>query len=265
MSSLGQLVAGIAHEINNPINFIHGNLNHTSQITQDLLGLVEMYQQHYPEAVTEIETEIEAIDLGFIGDDLPKLLNSMKMGTDRIRQIVLSLRNFSRLDQADMKAVNIHEGIDSTLLLLQNRCKNQSSNIEIKIIKEYSNLPLVECYAGQLNQVFMNLLTNAVDSLEELMETKKQSLEFIPQIKIMTEMDGESALIRIADNGMGINAEVQQHLFDPFYTTKEVGKGTGMGLSISYKIIVEKHNGQLQCTSGTGNGAEFLISIPLKQ
>ncbi|CDN10771.1 Circadian input kinase A [Richelia intracellularis] len=187
------------------------------------------------------------------------------MGTDRIRQIVLSLRNFSRLDQAEMKAVNIHEGIDSTLLLLQNRCKNQSSNIEIKIIKEYSNLPLVECYAGQLNQVFMNLLRNAVDSLEELMETKKQSLEFIPQMKIMTEEDGEFALIRIAENGMGINAEVQQRLFDPFYTTKEVSKGTYMGLSISYKIIVEKHNGQLQCTSEPGNGAEFMISIPLKQ
>ena len=187
------------------------------------------------------------------------------MGTERIRQIVLSLRNFSRLDQADMKAVNIHEGIDSTLLLLQNRCKIQDSNVEIQIIKEYGNLPLVKCYVGQLNQIFMNLLTNAVDSLEELMETKKRSLEFIPQIKIMTEVDREFTLIRIADNGIGMNAEVQQRLFDPFYTTKELSEGTGMGLSISYKIIVEKHNGQLQCKSEPEKGAEFIIAIPLKQ
>jgi PAS domain S-box-containing protein len=265
MSSLGQLVAGIAHEINNPINFIHGNINHTSQVTQDLLGLVELYQQYYPEPVPEIEAEIDAIDLGFICEDLPKLLTSMKIGTDRIREIVLSLRNFSRLDQADMKAVNIHEGIDSTLLLLQNRLKAQPERIEIPVIKEYGELPLVECYAGQLNQVFMNLLANAIDSLDELLENAQQPQGFVPQILITTEVEAQFALIRIADNGLGITPEVQQRLFDPFYTTKEVGKGTGMGLSISYKIIVEKHSGQLQCISEPGKGAEFVIAIPLKQ
>ncbi|MDJ0618208.1 MAG: PAS domain S-box protein [Calothrix sp. MO_192.B10] len=276
MSSLGQLVAGIAHEINNPVNFIHGNINHASQVTQDLLGLVKMYQEYYPDPVPEIESEIEAVDLEFICDDLPKLLTSMRMGTDRIRQIVLSLRNFSRLDQAEMKAVNIHEGIDSTLLLLQNRLKAQPERMEIQVIKEYGDLPLVQCYAGQLNQVFMNLLANAIDSLEELMENPQQSnnpsllavknfQEFVPQIRIITEAKDQLALIRIADNGLGMTAEVKQRLFDPFYTTKPVGKGTGMGLSISYSIIVEKHRGQLQCISEPGKGAEFVIAIPLEQ
>ncbi len=276
MSSLGQLVAGIAHEINNPVNFIHGNINHARQVTQDLLGLVKMYQEYYPDPVPEIESEIEAVDLEFICDDLPKLLTSMRMGTDRIREIVLSLRNFSRLDQADMKAVNIHEGIDSTLLLLQNRLKAQPERIEIQVIKEYGDLPLVQCYAGQLNQVFMNLLANAIDSLEELIENSQQlgnsSLlnvekvpEFTPQISIITETKDQLALIRIADNGLGITPEVQQRLFDPFYTTKAVGKGTGMGLSISYSIVVEKHKGQLQCISEPGTGAEFVVAIPLEQ
>ena len=276
MSSLGQLVAGIAHEINNPINFIHGNINHASQVTQDLLGLVEMYQQYYPNPVPEIEAEIEAVDLGFICDDLPKLLTSMRIGTDRIRQIVLSLRNFSRLDQAEMKAVNIHEGIDSTLLLLQNRFKAQPERIEIQVVREYGDLPLVQCYAGQLNQVFMNLLANAIDSLEEFMENTEQSGNsslliaeklqgFVPTISIITEVKDQRVLIRICDNGLGMTAEVKQRLFDPFYTTKPVGKGTGMGLSISYKIIVEKHGGQLQCVSESGKGAEFVIAIPLQQ
>ncbi len=275
MSSLGQLVAGIAHEINNPINFIHGNIDHANQVTQDLLGLVEMYQQHYPDPVEEIEAEIEAVDLEFICDDLPKLLTSMRIGTDRIRQIVLSLRTFSRLDQAEMKAVNIHEGIDSTLLLLQNRLKAQPERMEISVIREYGDLPLVQCYAGQLNQVFMNLLANAIDSLEELMENGEQSgsssliaeklQDFTPEIQIITEVKDQEALIRVSDNGLGMTPEIQQRLFDPFYTTKPVGKGTGMGLSISYKIIIEKHSGQLQCISAPGKGAEFVITIPLQQ
>ena len=216
------------------------------------------------------------LDLEFIGDDLPKLLTSMKIGTDRIREIVLSLRNFSRLDQAEMKAVKIHEGIDSTLLLLQNRLKVQPERMEIQVIREYGDLPLVQCYAGQLNQVFMNLLANAIDSLEEFMENREQSSnlsllmadklqDFIPQIRIMTEVKDQLVWIRISDNGLGMTPEIQQRLFDPFYTTKPVGKGTGMGLSISYKIVVEKHGGQLQCISEPGKGAEFVVAIPLQQ
>jgi PAS domain S-box-containing protein len=288
MSSLGQLVAGVAHEINNPVNFIHGNITHASEYAQDLLHLVELYQQHYPNPVPEIEEEIEAIDLEFLCQDLPKLLTSMRIGTDRIRQIVLSLRNFSRLDEADMKAVDIHEGIDNTLLLLQNRLKAKPEHQEIQIIKEYSDLPLVDCYAGQLNQVFMNLLANAIDALEESFVNRHLSLVHdsqqmtndidapssasrrvgqmtTPQIHIRTEIQDNFVFIRIADNGSGMTEEVRQKLFDPFFTTKPVGKGTGMGLSISYKIIVEKHMGKLQCISAPGKGAEFVVAIPLKQ
>jgi signal transduction histidine kinase len=285
---LGQLVAGVAHEINNPVNFIHGNITHASEYAQDLLHLVELYQQHYPNPVPEIEEEIEAIDLEFLCQDLPKLLTSMRIGTDRIRQIVLSLRNFSRLDEADMKAVDIHEGIDNTLLLLQNRLKAKPEHQEIQIIKEYSDLPLVDCYAGQLNQVFMNLLANAIDALEESFVNRHLSLVHdsqqmtndidapssasrrvgqmtTPQIHIRTEIQDNFVFIRIADNGSGMTEEVRQKLFDPFFTTKPVGKGTGMGLSISYKIIVEKHMGKLQSISAPGKGAEFVVAIPLKQ
>jgi PAS domain S-box-containing protein len=280
MSSLGQLVAGIAHEINNPVNFIHGNINHASEYTQDLLHLVELYQQRYPNPAAEIQEEIEAIDLDFLSQDLPKILTSMKIGTDRIRQIVLSLRNFSRLDEADMKEVDIHEGIDNTLLLLQNRLKARPEHPEIQVIKEYGNLPPVECYVGQLNQVFMNLLANAIDALEEGLGTRDWGLGRTfpntqspvpnpqsppPQIRIRTELQGNLVLINIADNGPGMKEEVRQKLFDPFFTTKPVGKGTGMGLSISYKIIVEKHQGQLRCISAPGKGAEFAIAIPQRQ
>lgn len=271
MSSLGQLVAGIAHEINNPVNFIHGNITHASEYTQDLLRLLQLYQQHHSTTVPEIEQEIEAIDLEFVSQDLPKLLNSMKMGTERIRQIVLSLRNFSRLDEAEMKAVDIHEGIDNTLLLLQQQLKAKPGHPEIQVIKEYGNLPLVECYAGQLNQVFMNLLTNAIDALKEslvighLSLNFQQSINVHPQIIIRTSVKNNDVIIRIADNGPGIKEEVQKHLFDPFFTTKPIGKGTGMGLSISYKIVVEKHQGKLYCISVPGQGSEFVVSIPLQQ
>lgn len=279
MSSLGQLVAGIAHEINNPVNFIYGNINYASEYTQDLLHIVELYRQHYIE-IPDIQKEIQTIDLDFIAEDFPKLLDSMKIGAERIREIVLSLRNFSRLDEAEMKAVNIHEGIDNTLLLLQNRLKPKPGCPEIQVIKKYSDLPKVECYPGQLNQVFMNLLANAIDALEEKVETVNHPTEaesrfktweisqetyMEPQIIIDTQIQDNYAIIRIIDNALGMTEEVRARLFDPFFTTKPVGKGTGMGLSISYKIIVEKHQGKFECTSVLGQGTEFTISIPLMQ
>ncbi|HEY9741546.1 MAG TPA: GAF domain-containing protein [Coleofasciculaceae cyanobacterium] len=279
MSSLGQLVAGVAHEINNPVSFIYGNLVHAGGYTQDLLGLLQLYQQQYPNPTSEIQSEIEAIDLDFLIEDLPKLLDSMRVGAERICEIVRSLRNFSRLAEAEMKAVDIHEGLDSTLVILQNRLKAQGEHPEIQVIKEYGNLPRVECYAGQLNQVFMNLLTNAIDALEESVVTGQQSgfsekttdngqrtTDKRPIIRIRTELlDDQQIAIRIADNGPGMTAQVQAKLFDPFFTTKPVGIGTGLGLSISYQIVVEKHGGQLNCLSELGQGTEFLIQIPLLQ
>ncbi len=267
MSSLGQLVAGVAHEINNPVNFIYGNLTHANEYTQDLLHLIELYQKHYPNPVPEILEEVETIELDFLMDDLPKLLSSMKVGADRIQQIVASLRTFSRMDEAEMKAVNIHDGIDSTLMILQHRLKAKHNHPEIPVIKEYGNLPLVECYAGQLNQVFMNVLSNALDALEEsdLRRSAEEMRENPSIISIKTEMPKpDRVLVLISDNGPGMPESVRNRLFDPFFTTKPVGKGTGMGLSISYQIVTDRHNGSLQCTSSPGNGAEFAIEIPLK-
>jgi signal transduction histidine kinase len=267
MSSLGQLVAGVAHEINNPVSFIYGNLIHANQYTEDLLNLVQLYQEYYPHPAPEIKAEAEVIDLDFIQEDLPKILSSMKMGADRIRQIVLSLRNFSRLDEAEMKWVNIHEGLDNTLLILASRLKaKQPGCPDIKVIKEYGNLPEVQCYPGQLNQVFMNILTNAIEAIDDY--NKERSLEELKNkpgiIQIRTEVnDANQVLIRIIDNGPGMTEEVYHRLFDPFFTTKPVGSGTGLGMSISYKIIVEKHGGQLQCFSAPGQGAEFLIYLPI--
>ncbi|HEY9615239.1 MAG TPA: PAS domain S-box protein [Microcoleaceae cyanobacterium] len=268
MSSLGQLVAGVAHEINNPVNFIYGNLAHANSYTQDLLGLVQLYQTHYPEPVSEIADEVEAIDLEFLMEDLPKLLNSMKVGAERIQRIVLSLRNFSRMDEAEMKAVDIHEGIDSTLMILQNRLKAKPEHPAIQVIKEYGRLPLVECYAGQLNQVFMNILSNAIDALDERdrHRTWEQIEEHPSVILITTEyLSQDRVVIRIADNGPGMSRQTQQRLFDPFFTTKPVGKGTGLGMSISYQIITDRHQGKLQCISSSGQGAEFVIEIPVQQ
>ena len=269
MSSLGQLVAGVAHEINNPVNFIHGNLTHVQTYTQDLLNFVQLYQQHYPNAIAEIQTEAAAIDLEFLQEDLPKVLSSMQVGTDRIRQIVLSLRTFSRMDEAEIKSVNIHEGIDSTLLILQHRLKARPERAVIEVIKDYSTLPLVECCAGQLNQVFMNILTNAIDALEEVVGSgqsvvnKQDSLS--PTITIRTAyVDTNWVEIAIADNGSGIPQDIQQRIFDPFFTTKPVGKGTGMGMSISYQIVTEKHDGKLKCFSTYGGGTEFVIQIPIQ-
>lgn len=266
MSSLGQLVAGVAHEINNPVNFIFGNLAHASGYIEDLLQLLQLYQQNYPQPMPEIADFAKLIELDFLQSDLPQLLNSMKVGADRIREIVLSLRTFSRLDEAEMKAVDIHQGIDSTLMILQSRLKANGERQEIQVIKEYSDLPLVECYAGQLNQVFMNILANAIDALEEGIGTREWGLSSIPAIRICTEVVATNQVtIRIADNGLGMPEAVKQRLFDPFFTTKPVGKGTGMGLSISYQIVSEKHGGCLECLSESGKGTEFLITIPLIQ
>jgi signal transduction histidine kinase len=262
MSSLGQLVAGVAHEINNPVNFIHGNLTYAHEYFEELLTLLRLYQQYYPLPQQEIENFAETIDLDFITSDLYKLLSSMEMGTNRIREIVLGLRNFSRHDEAEKKQVDIHEGIDNTLLILHHRWKNNGIGLDISIVKEYGDLPLIDCYPGQLNQVFMNILTNAIDALEEL----KIKLGIInqPQIIIRTEIfDKNFVVIRIIDNAGGIPEEVRSRLFDPFFTTKPVGKGTGLGLSISYQIVVEKHGGILKCISQEGQGTEFWIQIPI--
>ncbi len=265
LSSLGQLVAGVAHEINNPVSFIDGNLSYADTYIQNLLRLLHLYQQHYPHPAREIQDEAKAIELDFLVEDLPKLLTSMRVGADRITNIVLSLRNFSRLDEADMKAVDIHEGIDSTLMILEHRLKARPNYPSIQIIKEYAHLPPVECYAGQLNQVFMNILSNAIDAIEEyrLIEIDHDRQ---PTIRIMTQISvDKQVMIRITDNGPGIPKSSHSKLFDPFFTTKPVGKGTGLGLSISYQIITEKHQGRLQCISSLGKGAEFLIEIPLYQ
>jgi signal transduction histidine kinase len=269
MSSLGQLVAGVAHEINNPVNFINGNIVHTTNYVRDLLELLHLYQEAYPNPIPAIQEKAQAIDLDFLSEDLPSLLSSMRMGGDRIRQIVLSLRNFSRLDEADKKVVDIHEGIDNTLVILKNRLKLTNAKFEIQVIKEYGNLPRVECYAGQLNQVFMNILSNAIDALDEIPN---------PSITIHTQLINrqesndsdlsqlstvDSVMIQIRDNGCGMAESVKQKLFNPFFTTKPIGKGTGLGLSISYQIVVEKHGGILKCTSELGKGSEFWIQIPL--
>ncbi|MEH2413692.1 GAF domain-containing protein [Nostoc sp.] len=268
MSSLGQLVAGVAHEINNPVNFIYGNINHVNNYAQDLLSLLDLYLQNDSNPSSEIRDRAFEIDLEFLIEDLPKTLSSMQVGVERIRQIVLSLRNFSRLDEAEMKPVNIHEGIDSTLLILQHRLKAKPESPDIKIVKEYGDLPLIECYAGPLNQVFMNVLSNAIDALEDYSES--QSNPHSSQITIRTalgEMEGnvKSVVIRIADNGPGIPEALIPRICDPFFTTKPVGKGTGLGLSISYQIVVDKHGGVFKCDSHLGLGTEFWIEIPIIQ
>ncbi len=280
MSSLGQLVAGVAHEINNPVNFIYGNLCHASDYTEQLLEILSLYQLHYPHPHSEISTAIKVMDFEFLVEDLPKIITSMQVGTDRIRSIVLSLRNFSRLDEAENKRVDIHEGIDNTLLILQHQLKANAEFPGIKVIKDYGNITGVQCYAGQMNQVFMNILSNAIDALRMGTEDKgdkgdnennpcpilRQRSVQVPTIHISTRISADNCrlLIRISDNASGMTEEVKKRIFDPFYTTKPVGKGTGLGLSISYQIIVEKHGGTMECISEPGKGTEFWIEIPTK-
>ncbi len=253
MSSLGQMMAGIAHELNNPVSFVYGNLKYTHEYMQDLLDLVKLYQQQYPHPDEVIQAQTQSIDLEFIAVDLPKMLESMRMGGERIRQLVNSLRNFSRLDEAEVKDVDLHEGIDSTLLILNNRVKE-----EIKIVKQYDNLPLIQCYPAQLNQVFMNILNNAIDALLEQPQADKQIL-------IQTQMMASGQIkVRIQDNGPGIPPQVKAKIFDPFFTTKAVGKGTGLGLAICYQIV-EKHEGWIEVTSQPEQGTEFAITLPIQQ
>ncbi|MGC1248980.1 MAG: AAA family ATPase [Spirulinaceae cyanobacterium] len=262
MSSLGQMIAGIAHEINNPVSFIYGNIEYAREYIQDLLDLINTYQEEHPQPSPKIQEVRETIDLDFLVQDLQKLLKSMKVGAERIRNIVISLKNFSRLDRLKKSPVNLHEGLDNTILILQHRLRGKGEKPSIKLIKNYGKLPLITCYGSQLNQVFMNLLANAIDALEG--KGSEQNIPIKdPEITIYTELTASTTIIRIIDNGTGISAELQSKIFDPFFTTKSVGSGTGLGLSISYQIVVEKHGGSLACHSFLGQGTEFIIEIPL--
>ena len=275
MSSLGQLVSAVAYEVTNPINFIYGNLSYANEYSQKMIDLLQLYEQHYPSHSPEIQAQIEAVELEFIVEDLPKLLGSMKVGANRIREIVQSLRNFSRIDEADIKPVDIHDGLDSALLILSNRLKPKPDRPAIHLIKEYGSLPLVECYPVQINQVFMNVLTNAIDALEDAFVNHnlsshggdKEEPVKCGQIRIVTEIcPGEKAVaVRIKDNGCGMTQTVRQKIFEPFFTTKPMGKGAGIGLTISHEIAVEQHGGKLTCISAPGEGTELIIEIPLNQ
>ncbi len=268
MSSLGQMVAGIAHEINNPLNFISGNLKYTQTFIQDLFNLIDIYQQHYSTPPEVIQTVIEDMDLDFASQDFTQMLSSMTQGVNRIQGIVKSLRTFSRLDEAELKEVDIHESIDSTLLMLQYRLQSTHKQCEICLIKEYAPLPLIECYSSELNQVFFNIFNNAIDALENrrLQCIFEQDNAKVSNLCIRTEAINESWIaIHIIDNGTGIDESVKNKIFDPFFTTKIVGQGTGLGLSTSYQTVVKRHFGKLYCNSKIGQGAEMVIEIPVTQ
>jgi signal transduction histidine kinase len=268
MSSLGQLVAGVAHEINNPVSFIYGNLNYADEYVNDLFKIIQIYQETYPDSKEQLAAEIEALDLEFIQDDLPQLLNSMRVGADRIREIILSLRNFSRLDEVAQKEVALQEGIESTLMILQNRLKATPDRPAIEVVKDYGNVPPITCAPGPLNQVFMNILANGIDAIEEANQGKSfTEIEANPgRIVIKTALvEPNQISISIKDNGGGIPPEVIQKIYDPFFTTKSVGKGTGMGLAISHQIITETHQGEFYCLSQAGQGTEFVIKLPIAQ
>lgn len=260
LSALGELIAGIAHEINNPLNFIVSNIPPAQAYLADITELLKLYEQHYPQPVSAIANQIEEIDLEFALEDFAKLLNSMSLGTRRVREISLSLRNFVRSDEETRIAANLHEGLDSTLLLLGHRLKERDDRPTIEVTKQYNQLPLVDCYPGAINQVFMNLLANAIDALEEAWEKDQRSLS----IQITTELIDQTVVIQIADTGLGMTENVKQRLFEPLFTTKTAGKGTGLGLSISRQIVNEKHGGQLYCESTPGNGTKFTIQIPVQ-
>jgi two-component system, NtrC family, sensor kinase len=262
MLSLGQLVAGLAHEINNPVNFIHGNLSYIKSYIEDLIELIQAYQKHYSNPAPELQERLEEIDLEFIQSDIPNILSSMNIGTQRIIKIVESLRNFSRHDEAQIKKVDIHEGIESTLVILSHQLSLDRFK-EIKIVKEYKDLPKIECYASHVNQALMHIFQNSIDALAEKFQTIQEYS--YPTIWIQTEAKESSILIKIKDNGAGMSADVCQRAFDPFFTTKPIGQGTGLGLSTSYKIVVEQHRGQLTCVSTPGEGTKLTIEIPTKQ
>lgn len=266
MSALGNLVAGIAHEINNPLGFLAGNLHPAQDYINDLLELLDLYQAELPQPSKTLQTTIKKIDLDYLREDLPKLLASMKGGIDRIQHISTSLRTFSRSDSDRPVLCNIHEGIDSTLMILKHRLKSNACRPEIEVIRDYGEIPEVECYAGQLNQVFMNILVNAIDALEE-MNQKRDFAEIKAnpnQIMIYTQKKGQQVQIQIRDNGIGMSEDVKQRSFDHLFTTKLVGEGTGLGLAISRQIVVEKHRGTLDVESELGKGTEFTIQIPIQ-
>jgi signal transduction histidine kinase len=263
MSSLGQIVAGVAHEINNPLNFIHGNIDYVNDCIDNLIGFVNFSQEYSPNITKENTDFLDNINFDFVKVDVPRVMSSIKFGTNRIREIVLTLRNFSRLDESDFKSVDLHEGINSTLLILQSRLQAKSDYPAIKVVKNYANLPKVACYAAELNQVFMNILINAIQALDNsnYQETKTEGV-----ISISTQLlNSDKVSISIQDNGPGIAPDIKPKIFDPFFTTKPVGKGIGLGLSISYQIVVDKHNGEIECFSIPGIGTEFLIKLPLRQ
>ena len=265
MSSLGQLVAGVAHEINNPVGFIDGNLSYVEEYIEELIKHLELYQKKFPTPGEEIEKHASQIDLEYLIEDLPKTIGSMKVGTERIRNISATLRTFSRIDAPEKVYYNLHEGLETTLMILKHRLKATSDRGEIKVIKNYGNLPEVKCYPSQINQVFMNLIANAIDALELNAIAPEPPPKNYPDmtIKIITKTSDNFAIVRIQDNGAGIPEEVRQRVFEYLFTTKPAGKGTGLGLSISHHIVVDNHQGRIECLSAPGAGAEFIVEIPI--